>query len=78
MSRMVKWSLVSATLSIGRENIDSLSRLVDYFSVSLDFPALSPFVEISLFEEDIKFLKDLQAKDFSHYSKSYYLQNQSL
>ena len=40
MSRMVRWSLVSSTLSIGRANIQSLSKLIDYFSVSLDFPEL--------------------------------------
>ena len=78
MSRMVRWSLVSSTLSIGRANIQSLSKLIDYFSVSLDFPELVQLADIALFDEDIKFLKDLQVGDFTNYSKSYHLQNQSL
>ena len=78
MSRMVRWSLVSSTLNIGRSNIQSLSKLIDYFSVSLDFPELVQFADITLFDEDINFLKDLQVGDFTNYSKSYHLQNQSL
>ena len=78
MSRMVMWYLFYSTLSIGRANIQSLSKLIDYFSVSLDFPELVQLADIALFDEDIKFLKDLQVGDFTNYSKSYHLQNQSL